>query len=184
MDEFSNGGFEYDSMAEAQRIEIGNAVLAMLNGEEGAVETFEALEFNLGVDIATSIAIGVAIRGGGLRIGPYIPRTAANATRKRVIFSIKQLDKKFKHASDFGVTTTKKNPTILAQYETAIKSHLADPKTVRQGTYGFVKDSKVHFNPTTNNTVVVDKFGNFVTGYKLTPGTPQYTKYIYDGLLR
>ncbi|MBH3361368.1 hypothetical protein I5Q33_24900 [Pseudomonas guariconensis] len=29
----------------------------------------------------------------------------------------RQLDKKFKHASDFGVVTTRKNPETLAQFE-------------------------------------------------------------------
>ncbi|MBK5539710.1 hypothetical protein JFV28_02565 [Pseudomonas sp. TH05] len=56
------------------------------------------------------------------------------------------MDKKFKHASDFGVVTTKKNSQTLAQYEAAIKTHMASPFTVKQGTYGFVKDSKVFFN--------------------------------------
>lgn len=63
----------------------------------------------------------------------------------------KQLDKKFKHASDFGVVTTKKNPETLAQYEFAIKTHMASTSTIQQGTYGFVKDSKVFLTrpPTT-----------------------------------
>lgn len=52
----------------------------------------------------------------------------------------KQLDKKFKHASDFGVVTAKKNPETLAQYEAAIKNHMSSTATIQQGTYGFVKD--------------------------------------------
>ncbi|KOY62382.1 adhesin [Photorhabdus heterorhabditis] len=80
--------------------------------------------------------------------------------------------------------TTKKNPETLRQYEKAIKSHMEDTTTVRQGTYGFVKDSKVFFNSNTNNAVVLDSSGNFVTGFKLTPGTPQYDNYIKNGVLR
>ncbi|WP_256580805.1 MULTISPECIES: DUF637 domain-containing protein [unclassified Pseudomonas] len=96
----------------------------------------------------------------------------------------KQLDKKFKHASDFGVVTTKKNPETLAQYETAIKTHMASTSTTQQGTYGFVKDSKVFFNSTTNNAVVLDASGNFVTGFKLAPGTQQFDNFIKNGVLR
>jgi len=96
----------------------------------------------------------------------------------------KQLDKKFKHASDFGVVTTKKNPETLAQFESAIKAHMSSTATVQQGTYGFVKDSKVFFNSTTNNAVVVDGAGNFVTGFKLAPGTQQFENFIKNGVLR
>ena len=96
----------------------------------------------------------------------------------------KQLDKKFKHAADFGITTTKKNPETLGQYETAIKNHMGDSATKPQGTYGFVKYSKVFFNSSTNNAVVLDSSGNFVTGFKLTPGTAQYDNYMKNGVLR
>ncbi|QJI32824.1 adhesin [Pseudomonas sp. ADAK18] len=96
----------------------------------------------------------------------------------------KQLDKKFKHASDFGVVTTKKNPETLAQYESAIKNHMGSTSTTQQGTYGFVKDSKVFFNSTTNNAVVLDASGNFVTGFKLSPGTQQFENFIKNGVLR
>uniref|UniRef100_UPI0030D9822C colicin D domain-containing protein n=2 Tax=Pseudomonas sp. RL_105y_Pfl2_101 TaxID=3088708 RepID=UPI0030D9822C len=96
----------------------------------------------------------------------------------------KQLDKKFKHASDFGVVTTKKNSETLAQYESAIKTHMASTSTIQQGTYGFVKDSKVFFNSATNNAVVLDATGNFVTGFKLSPGTQQFENFIKNGVLR
>ncbi|WP_455930726.1 colicin D domain-containing protein [Pseudomonas fluorescens] len=97
---------------------------------------------------------------------------------------MKQLDKKFKHASDFGVVTTKKNPETLAQYESAIKTHMGSTSTTQQGTYGFVKDSKVFFNSTTSNAVVLDASGNFVTGFKLSPGTQQFDNFIKNGILR
>jgi filamentous hemagglutinin len=99
-------------------------------------------------------------------------------------FTITQLEKKWKHAADFGITTTKRNPTTLAQYERAIVGHLDDVATIEKGTYLYVKNSKVFFNPNTNLVVVLDKDGLFVTGWKLTPGTPQWTKLINDGVLR
>nr|WP_314263751.1 hemagglutinin repeat-containing protein [uncultured Moellerella sp.] len=106
------------------------------------------------------------------------------STENTINFNEKQLDKKFKHAVDFGITTTKKNPETLRQYENAINNHMVDKVTTPKGTYGFVKDSKVYFNSNTNNAVVLDSSGNFVTGFKLTPGTSQYDNYMKNGVLR
>lgn len=58
------------------------------------------------------------------------------------------------------------------------------PSTIAHGTYGFVKDSKVFFDPQTNNAVILDEKGSFVTGFKLSPGTPQYENYMKNGFLR
>lgn len=78
----------------------------------------------------------------------------------------------------------KKNPQTLAEFQNAITSHLGDAATVQKGTYGYVKDSKVFFNSNTNNAVVLDNAGNFVTGFKLSPGTPQFENFMANGLLR
>jgi len=50
-------------------------------------------------------------------------------------FTRKQLDKKFKHASDFGIADTKKNRVTLTQYRDAIEAHLKDRDTVEKRTY-------------------------------------------------
>ncbi|WP_248764452.1 colicin D domain-containing protein [Pseudomonas sp. MWU12-2319] len=101
-----------------------------------------------------------------------------------IVFSQRQLDRKFKHAVDFGVVTTKKNAQTLRAYELGIMKHMSAPETVRKGTYGFVKGSKVYFNPTTNNIVVVSEAGEFVTGFNLKAQTPQLINYIENGVLR
>ncbi|WP_338124574.1 hemagglutinin repeat-containing protein [Ewingella americana] len=113
-----------------------------------------------------------------------IKETASPVKNALTEISQKQLDKKFKHAVDFGIETTKKNPATLKQYGAAIENHMDDIATAEKGTYGFVKDSRVYFNSNTNNAVVLDKSGGFVTGFKLTPGTPQYENYIKNGVLR
>src|SRR5699024_5441908 len=77
--------------------------------------------------------------------------TGNSSIGELAVITQKQLDKKFKHAEDFGIITTKKNADTLSQYETAIKNHMEDIVTKSQGTYGFVKDSKVFFNSKTNN---------------------------------
>lgn len=73
---------------------------------------------------------------------------------------------------------------MLAQYEAAIKTHMASSFTVQRGIYGLVKDSKVFFKSTTNDAVVLDGAGNFVTGFKLSPGTQQFDNFIKNGVLR
>lgn len=116
--------------------------------------------------------------------GKKVPEVNVGALSESVAFSAKQLDKKFKHAEDFGVVTTKKNSGTIAEYQTAIKSHLDDKSTYEHGTYLLVSESKVFFNPQTNNVVVVDKSGNFVSGWKLDPQTKQYENFINNGTLR
>ncbi|MHA1000420.1 colicin D domain-containing protein [Leclercia pneumoniae] len=106
--------------------------------------------------------------------GKRLPNAGTAIVSDRVAFSTKQLDKKFKHASDFGVITTKKNGDTITQYQTAIKSHLDDKATYEHGMYLLPPESKVFFNPQTNNVVAVDKSGNFVSGWKLDPQTKQY----------
>lgn len=68
--------------------------------------------------------------------GNKLPNAGTAIISDRVAFSTKQLDKKFKHAVDFDVVTTKKNPDTTKQYETAIKNHLNDKATGENGTYG------------------------------------------------
>lgn len=113
-----------------------------------------------------------------------VPSVSTGIISESVNFSAKQLDKKFKHAADFGVTTTKKNGDTIVEYQTAIKSHLDNKVTYEHGTYLLVPESKVFFNPQTNNVVVVDKSGDFVSGWKLDPQTKQYENFIENGTLR
>ena len=98
-------------------------------------------------------------------------------------FNSRQLDRKFKHAIDFGITTTKKNPETLKQFQTALQSHLKDSNTIQQGVYGANKDI-IYFNPKTFRFVAVDKVGNFVTGWKLDPNSNQYINYIKNGFIK
>ncbi|HAT2868347.1 TPA: hypothetical protein I8374_002810 [Serratia marcescens] len=100
-------------------------------------------------------------------------------------FTRKQLDRKYlKHASDFGVSDTKKNRETLTKFRDAIEAHLADKGTVEKGTYLHEKGSKVFFNPKTNNVVILKENGDFISGWHLTVGTPQYEVYIKTGSLK
>ena len=68
-----------------------------------------------------------------------------------------------------------------AQWKAAMGNN---PSTIQKGSYGFVEGSKVFFNTQTQRIVVLDKSGNFVTGFKLLPNTPQYANYMKNGVLR
>ncbi|MFZ5296007.1 hemagglutinin repeat-containing protein [Enterobacter bugandensis] len=125
-----------------------------------------------------------ALAASVLLPGKKIPNASSGIISESIAFSAKQLDKKFKHAADFGVTTTKKNGDTIAEYQTAIKSHLDNKVTYEHGTYLLVPESKVFFNPKTNNVVVVDKSGNYVSGWKLDPNTKQYENFMNNGVLR
>ena len=99
-------------------------------------------------------------------------------------FTTQQLERKWKHAADFGITTPRRNPSTLAQYQAAIESHLGHIATIQNGTYLYVPGSKVFYNPNTNLIVILDKDDGFVSGWKLAAGSPQWTKLINDGVLR
>jgi hypothetical protein len=117
-------------------------------------------------------------------------KTAKTETQKPVegkvsaTFSEKQLDKKFKHADDFGLSTTKKNPETLAQYKQALEAHLEDANTYAHGTYLYSPNSTVFYNPTTNNVVIVGQDGAFISGWKLDPGSSQFNNFINNGVLK
>lgn len=98
-------------------------------------------------------------------------------------FTRKQLDKKFKHASDFGIDSSKKNRETLIQFRDAIETHLADKETVERGTYRREKGSKIYFNPKTNLVVIIDKHGVFISGWGLKRNSPQYNSYIDTEIL-
>lgn len=84
-------------------------------------------------------------------------------------FTRKQLDKKYKHASDFGTSDTKKNSETLTKFRDAIEAHLADKETVEKGTYRREKGSRVYFNPNSMNVVVIKANGEWLSGWKINP---------------
>ncbi|HHT7587566.1 S-type pyocin domain-containing protein [Klebsiella michiganensis] len=98
-------------------------------------------------------------------------------------YTRRQLQKKYKHAVDFGISDTRINSETLAKFRDAVEAHLSDKNTKEKGTYIREKDSKVYFNSGTNDSVVINKNGSFSTGMKLVPGTPQYRNYIEKAVL-
>jgi len=86
-----------------------------------------------------------------------------------VVFDTTQLQAKFKHASDFWVSGNWSKDAAL-QFENALKAHIDGSATqVIQGTYR--GNPVTHFfDPQTGLNVMKDPAGNFLSGWKLTPG--------------
>ena len=93
-----------------------------------------------------------------------IPRT--------VSFSGNQLQKKFKHASDFGIRGNYSKANAEA-FKQAIEKHIQSSSTsVIQGTYR--GEPVVHFlNKSNGLNVITKKSGDFISGWKLNPSQLQ-----------
>jgi RHS repeat-associated protein len=84
------------------------------------------------------------------------------------IFDPKQLQKKFKHAIDFGVTGNA-NKQGIAAFEKAMKDHIDSPATTKiTGKYRWKQDAHHYYDKDTNLDVMTDLNGNFISGWKLS----------------
>lgn len=91
----------------------------------------------------------------------------SNSVNKVITFTEKQLQKKFKHAADFGIqgNYNKKNAQL---FKNAIAQHInnANVKTI-SGTY---RGNPVNFfvDPSTGLNVLTTDTGKFISGWKLS----------------
>ena len=94
------------------------------------------------------------------------------AIPRQVSFGGNQLQKKFKHASDFGIKGNYSKANADA-FKKAIESHVQSSKTsVIQGTYR--GDTVVHYlDKSTGLNVITKTTGEFVSGWKLNPNQLQ-----------
>lgn len=68
----------------------------------------------------------------GNELGWYAyPGDSQNAERELG----KRLDKKFKHAAEFGIDDTQKNHAALIKFRDAVTAHLTDRDTIKWGIY-------------------------------------------------
>ncbi|MBD2663672.1 colicin D domain-containing protein [Richelia sinica] len=86
---------------------------------------------------------------------------------KYITYPGKQLLKKFKHASDFGVLGDC-NSQNISEWENALETHMLsdDIKEIR-GTFRG-KPVIHYFNPTTRLNVVCNENNTFISGWKLS----------------
>jgi isocitrate lyase len=92
----------------------------------------------------------------------------STADPRTITFAARQLQRKFKHAADFGVTEkySRQQATV---FERAMRAHVEDETTlVILGTYR--GEPATHFvNPQTGLNVMRDAQDAFVSGWRLTP---------------
>jgi len=184
---FVNGEFQANLLSETEKAQIRDltaGIGAVIGGAVGDSSYNAQLAGVIGQNAVENNGFGVLTRTASVTLGSILKIIGKNPAKELKSISQKQLDKKFKHAEDFGIHTTKKNTQTLKQFEKAVKDHMNDPSTIQKGSYGFVEGSKVFFNTQTQRIVVLDKSGNFVTGFKLLPNTPQYANYMKNGVLR
>ncbi|WP_428342353.1 colicin D domain-containing protein [Mycobacterium sp.] len=83
-----------------------------------------------------------------------------------------QIEAKYKHAEDFGVTDPR-GRAGFDKFENALKAVVDDPSTVHiQGTYRG-QPAILNYNPDSGVCVIQSPGGQFVSGFKLSPGQVQ-----------
>lgn len=84
-----------------------------------------------------------------------------------------QLQRKFKHASDFGVSGSATEAN-LAAFEATLRKHVAGGNTVHiQGWYRG-QEADLHVDPGAALAVITDKSANFVSGWRLSNQQLEY----------
>ncbi|HEX7379255.1 MAG TPA: colicin D domain-containing protein [Pirellulales bacterium] len=84
-----------------------------------------------------------------------------------------QLEKKFKHAGDFGVIGTATQANLEA-FDAALRKHVANGDTVHiQGWYRG-QEVFLHVDSGTALAVITDKMANFVSGWRLSTQQLEY----------
>jgi hypothetical protein len=145
----------------------------------GAVVAPEVVSYCLANPVfCNSIGLSVAALGG-VEGGP------ASQLGKNIDLHIagNQLAKKRKHAIDFGVTITSESDGAgLLAWSKSINQLMSSNGTIAYGTYRGSPNSRVFYNQGSGLAVVLDRFGNFVTGFKPT-GT-QLSNYLKNGFLQ
>jgi len=104
--------------------------------------------------------------------GKGIETVAAKTSSRIFNASTKQLQAKFKHAGDFGVTGNW-NKAAAGRFNSAINQHINSTgvQTI-QGTYR--GQSVIHYvNPNTGLNVISSPSGQFISGWKLNPAQLQ-----------
>ncbi|MFE4203840.1 colicin D domain-containing protein [Aneurinibacillus aneurinilyticus] len=119
------------------------------------------------VDMVLNVTGG----GRGLPRGGGVKRTPNNVPKRKVnlpstiSYSNTQLQKKFKHASDFGVQGNY-NTNNATKFKNVLNSHIKSADNIYQSKISGTGDVFVYIKDK-NLAVFVDKNGNFVSGWRL-----------------
>ena len=116
---------------------------------------------------------GPKVRKASSKLAKWARKKFSNAPKKANFSKLvptthKQLQKKFKHAKDFGVEGSF-NKVNANKFNTAIQRHLNASGTKEIN--GIYRGDQVtfHTNPESGLTVIQKQNGNFLSGWKLNP---------------
>lgn len=136
-------------------------------------ERAEAVAAQLGLVTRAPMLEASVVGVGGLRVMSSVGREVRAAARlsehelPEVVVSAGQVEKKFKHAADFGVTGSRGREGFDA-FRRALAEFVADPRTIR--IWGSYRGERVvlSFNRRSRLVVVQKADGRFVTGWRMT----------------
>ncbi|WP_338113925.1 RHS repeat domain-containing protein [Treponema pedis] len=112
----------------------------------------------------------IGLAGGNPTIYGYVkdPNTWVDVFGLDCTIDDKKLQKKYKHANDFGISGPY-NKQNAAAFKEAILLHVNDPDVIRiSGTYRGEPVTH-YYNANNGLNVIVDSNDNFVSGWKLSP---------------
>jgi hypothetical protein len=154
----AEGGVALEALGAVESVTITGSGLTIALAP-GAV-AMSSVSDNFGRDRATG--------GQGHSTEPTpTAKPAGEPPARKVVIDQKQLQAKFKHAPDFGVTGNY-GKANAAEFCRAIERHVRDPAVrVIEGTYH--RAPVIHYlAPSTRLNVMTDPAGNFISGWRLS----------------
>lgn len=101
---------------------------------------------------------------------PKLGKGVKEVPKKPLTTSRPQIEAKYdKHAMDFGVNEPK-GKVGFEKFEQAVKNHVDDPATMSIGGTYHGQPAILNYNPNTGLVVVQKPTGEFVSGWRLSPG--------------
>ena len=175
----SEDGKEINQEFNVEVEEIDNDVFKATFTDNKTGEKYSVNSEEVEASILPAIIVGVIVRTSVKAAFKMYSRSQILKSLMNVSFNATQLQKKFKHAVDFGVkgNYSKSNRT---KFETALRNHVSKSthiyKTKHSGQSGYVI---MHLKG--NNAAFFKENGAFITAYKLT--TTQKNNFIRIGEL-
>lgn len=171
----------------APRRELKNEIPDLMTPVDAINPTISPLDFigfsNSLAKTATKEVIVPAARAGA----STVVRLSAELTAKLRDVDwirnapISQLQKKFKHAKDFGIKGNQ-NKENIESYKKALEKHVRSPDTIKKpGTLHRATSVTHYVNPKTGINVMRNTDGDFISGWK--PSPDQMKHILRDGKL-
>jgi RHS repeat-associated protein len=150
-----------------------NPVHQLLEAGDAWIQAMKAEDYEAAGRAAPSVVLAEAntclvAYGGAKFVSAKLPVGAANTKLPGLMTSRAQLEAKFKHATDFGVTDAR-GAAGFDSFGAAVKSFVSDASTIRvTGTYRS-NPAILNYNTASRLVVVQDMSGAFVSGWQMSP---------------